>query len=37
VLADKKVGDEILEYLRELSQAFGTKVEIEDNVGVVRL
>ena len=37
MLADKKVGGEILENLRELSQGFGTKVEIEDNVGIVRL
>ena len=37
MLADKKVGGEILENLRELSDAFGTKVEIENNVGVVRL
>jgi len=36
-LADKKVGGEILENLRDLSQTFGTKVEIENNVGVVRL
>ena len=37
MLADKKVGGEILENLRELSENFGTKVEIENNVGVVHL
>ncbi len=37
MLADKKVGGEILENLRDLSETFGTKVEIENNVGVVHL
>jgi poly-gamma-glutamate capsule biosynthesis protein CapA/YwtB (metallophosphatase superfamily) len=37
MLADKKVGGEILENLRELSEGLGTKVEISDNVGIVRL
>ena len=36
MLADATVGAEILEYLRELSAPYGTAIEIEDNVGVVR-
>ena len=37
MLADRTVGRDILENLRNLSQHYGTKVEIDDNVGIVRL
>jgi len=37
MLADRKVGGEILEKLRDLSKPFGTRVEIANNVGMIRL
>ncbi|MCG8546201.1 MAG: CapA family protein [Alphaproteobacteria bacterium] len=37
MLADPEVGGEILAYLRDRSETFGTTVEIENNVGIVRL
>ena len=37
VLADAKVGREIVEYLAELSAPFGTKIEYREGVGVVEL
>jgi poly-gamma-glutamate capsule biosynthesis protein CapA/YwtB (metallophosphatase superfamily) len=36
LLARGELGREILEHLRELSEPFGTRIEIEDGVGVIR-
>jgi poly-gamma-glutamate synthesis protein (capsule biosynthesis protein) len=35
VLADKKLAVKILERLQRLSQPFGTKIDIEDGIGVI--
>jgi poly-gamma-glutamate capsule biosynthesis protein CapA/YwtB (metallophosphatase superfamily) len=37
MLANAEMGRKIIEYLAELSAPFGTKIEFEDGVGVVRL
>ncbi len=36
MLADAELGQEVLEELQELSAAFGTTIQIEDGVGVIR-
>ncbi len=36
MLADRALGDRILARLTELSAAFGTRIDIEDGVGVIR-
>jgi poly-gamma-glutamate capsule biosynthesis protein CapA/YwtB (metallophosphatase superfamily) len=35
--AEGRVAQEILEWLRELSRPFGTRIDIEENVGIIRL
>ena len=37
VLADGEVAQEILERYQRLSKPFGTRVDIADNVGIVRI
>ena len=36
MLADDKVGREIIEYLAELSAPFGTKIVLDNGIGVVQ-
>jgi poly-gamma-glutamate synthesis protein (capsule biosynthesis protein) len=37
MLAEGKVAREVLEWLRELSKPFGTQIEIEGGIGVIRI
>lgn len=37
ILADAEMAKELIEYLRELSAPFGTKIEFKDNIGLVKL
>ena len=37
LVADKKLGDKILNRIRELSMVYGTEVQLRDGIGVVDL
>ena len=37
MLADPAVGEKILGVMKKLSEPYGTKIKVKDNVGVVQL
>ena len=37
MMADAEMGKKIISYLGELSAPFGTKIEYQDGVGIVKL